>query len=96
MPMLNALQTLQYPIGSFAWYPGMTGSIFITQNVACQLARLYAQTDNEMPIQREMRQQAFKFLLQEMAKDMRATDKEDEQRLLNRHLNTLYAIGLTD
>ncbi|MDY5328749.1 MAG: hypothetical protein SPG95_07180, partial [Bacteroidaceae bacterium] len=62
------------------------------QNVACQLARLYAQTDNEMPIQREMRQQAFKFLLQEMAKDMRATDKEDEQRLLNRHLNTLYAI----
>ena len=49
-----------------------------------------------MPIQREMRQQAFKFLLQEMAKDMRATDKEDEQRLLNRHLNTLYAIGLTD
>ena len=96
MTMLNALKNLQYPNGSFAWYPGMTGSIFITQNVACQLARLYAQTDNEMPIQREMRQQAFKFLLQEMAKDIRATDKEDEQRLLNRHLNTLYAIGLTD
>lgn len=96
MTMLNALKNLQYPDGSFAWYPGMKGSIFITQNVACQLARLYAQTTDELPIQREMRQQAFKFLLQEMAKDIKATNKSHEQGLLNRHLNTLYTIGLTD
>ncbi len=95
MSMLSALKNQQNANGSFSWYPGMRGSAYVTQNILCQLARLYAMTGSEIPMQREMRERASKYLLQEMVKDVKEMRKAEKRQAGDSHLRTLYALRLS-
>lgn len=95
MSMLSALKNLQNADGSFSWYPGMRGRAYVTQHVLCQLARLYAMTGSEIPMQREMRERASKYLLREMVKDVKEMRKSEKRPAGDNHLRTLYALRLS-
>lgn len=96
MGLLMALKHLQRNDGSFAWYPGMQGSDYLTREVACRLARLYAMTGNEMPQQREMREKACRYLLRALAIEVKQMKKTDKPVLSHGALRTLYALRLSD
>lgn len=93
--LLSALKNLQGSNGAFSWFPGMKGRAYITQSVVCQLARLYALTSNEIPMQREMREQGCKFLLQEMTREMKEMKKSNNPTIGTATLRTLYALSLS-
>ena len=94
--LLMALKQQQRADGSFAWYPGMQGSAYLTREVACTLARLYAMTDSELPQQRQMRERACQYLLRQLATKVREMKKEDKPTLTHAMLRTLYALRLSD
>lgn len=96
MNMLNALKNLQNANGSFSWYPGMKGNPYITQSITCLMARLYALTGSEIPMQREMRKQGCKYLLQEMVKTEKENGQKNEPTISTGTLQTLYALCLSN
>ena len=49
MMILSAMRVLQQPDGSFAWYPGMKGSPYLTREVAYLLTRLQVMTAGAEP-----------------------------------------------
>ena len=78
MSMLNALDNLQRYDGSFSWFPGMSGSTYLTGHVTNMLTRLNTLTLDELPRQREIREKACRFLLKEMVKDVSLLKKSSK------------------
>lgn len=94
MSMLNALDNLQRNDGSFSWFPGMSGSTYLTGHVANMLTRLNMLTLDELPRQREIREKACRFLLKKMAEEVRQLKKSSSPTISARTLQTLYALRL--
>lgn len=96
MSMLNALDNLQRYDGSFSWFPGMSGSTYLTGHVANMLTRLNTLTLDELPRQREIREKACRFLLKEMVKDVSLLKKSSKPTVSASAMRTLYALRKSD
>lgn len=96
MSMLNALDNLQRYDGSFSWFPGMSGSTYLTGHVANMLTRLNTLTLDELPRQREIREKACRFLLKEMVKDVGLLKKSSKPTVSASAMRTLYALRKSD
>ena len=85
MTMLTAMRALQQPDGSFAWFPGMRGSSYLTCEVAYLLTRLYVMTgqpsDEPAQVADGIRARAVEFLRQEVAKEVERLRKEKKKEL---------------
>lgn len=95
MNMLIALKNQQQTDGSFTWYPGMRGSEYLTLEVICRLARLYAMTGEEMPQQREMREKGCKYLLKKMGEEVKTLKKANKPAIGHNTMSALYALRLS-
>ena len=75
---VEQLKKLQRPDGSFAWYPGMEGSVYITVAVEEMLVRLNSRVGEQQDI-RQLQARAFGYLGGEMA-DLVARMKQEEKQ----------------
>ena len=74
---VEKLKKLQLSDGSFSWYPGMPGSMYITLSVEEMMARLSQMVGLKNDMQ-QMREKAFKYLgkeMVEMVKEMKKREK---------------------
>lgn len=90
MKMLSALSARQHEDGSFGWFPGMRGSVWMTTEVASLLVRLGAITGNPSESEREILSKAMTFLEKEMHEDVEALRKEKKPTLSLSQLRYLY------
>ena len=91
MTMLSALSARQHEDGSFGWFPGMRGSVWMTSEVATLLVRLGAIKDGIMSVpERQILDNAMSFLEKEMHEDVEALRKEKKPILSLSQLRYLY------
>ena len=91
MTMLSALSARQHEDGSFGWFPGMSGSVWMTSEVATLLVRLGAVKDGILSVpERQILDKAMSFLEKEMHKDVEALRKEKQPSLSFFQLRYLY------
>lgn len=72
MTILSSIRQLQQTDGSFAWFPGMRGSDYLTCEVAYMLTRLGLMTDDGTPdaattLQQELLSSATRYLEKQVA-----------------------------
>lgn len=94
--ILNALRQLQNSDGSFSWWQGMEGSVYMTSAVVKTLARLNRLCGRQADT-RQLLDNAFRFMLQEMDKDvrrMRQQEKKHGVTITQTHLDWLYSLTL--
>ena len=91
MTMLVALSARQHDDGSFGWFPGMSGSVWMTSEVATLLVRLGAIRDDVLSVpERQILDKAMSFLEKEMHEDVEALRKEKNPTLSFSQLRYLY------
>ena len=90
MTMLSALSARQQSDGSFAWFPGMRGSVWMTTEVASLLVRLSVITGGLPVPEREILSKAMTFLEKEMHKEVEALRKAKKPMLSLSELRYLY------
>ncbi len=90
MTMLSALSARQHDDGSFGWFPGMGGSVWMTSEVATLLVRLGAVKGVFSVPERQILDKAMSFLDKEMHKDVEALRKEKQPSLSFFQLRYLY------
>lgn len=91
MTMLAALSARQHDDGSFGWFPGMNGSVWMTSEVATLLVRLGAIRDDVLSVpERQILDKAMSFLAKEMHEDVEALRKEKNPTLSFSQLRYLY------
>lgn len=94
--ILNALRQLQNSDGSFSWWQGMDGSVYMTSAVVKTLARLNKLCGRQADT-RQMLDNAFSFMQKEMDKDvrrMREREKKYGVTITYTHLDWLYSLAL--
>ena len=84
MTLLSSIRQLQQSDGSFAWFPGMKGSDYLTCEVAYMLTRLALMTDLAAPDaattqQRELLDGATRFLEQRVAREVAEARKQPKK-----------------
>lgn len=92
MAMLHELQNLQRPNGSFAWFPGMTGSPYLTCEVAYMLTRLKLMTDNTLQPERNILNSCIQFMLHDIAEAIPEIKKMQDPIPSLLTLRSLYVI----
>ena len=91
MSMLSALSARQHSDGSFGWFPGMSGNVWITSEVATLLVRLAAIKDGILSVpERQILDKAMSYLEKEMHEDVEALRKEKKPILSFYQLRYLY------
>ncbi len=75
---VEKLQKLQNADGSFSWYPGMQGSTQITVAIEEMLVRLHKMAGEQQSI-KQMQQNAFNYISQEMMKLVNEMKKEEKK-----------------
>ena len=90
MTMLSALSARQYEDGSFGWFPGMSGSVWMTSEVATLLVRLDAITGGLPVPERQVLDKAMSFLGKKMHERVEVLRKEKEPILSFSELRYLY------
>lgn len=75
---VEKLKKLQLSDGSFSWYPGMCGSLYITLSIEEMMARLSQMVGLKHDMQ-QMRDKAFKFLGKEMVEMVKEMKKEEKR-----------------
>ncbi len=90
MTMLAALSARQHDDGSFGWFPGMSGSVWMTGEVATLLVRLGAIKGEWTVPERQILDKAMTFLAKEMHEDVEALRKEKNPTLSFSQLRYLY------
>lgn len=91
MTMLSALSARQHSDGSFGWFPGMRGSVWMTSEVATLLVRLGAIKDGILSVpERQILDKAMSFLEKEMHERVEALRKEKTPTLSLSELRYLY------
>ena len=91
MTMLAALSARQYTDGSFSWFPGMRGSVWMTTEVATLLVRLGAIKDGILSVpERQILDKAMSFLEKEMHESVENLRKEKNPVLSLSQLRYLY------
>lgn len=76
--VFNKLRKLQRADGSFSWWPGMPGSVCMTEAVAKMLVRLNAMIGQQQQTA-TMIAQAYGFLQKEIAREVEWMKKEEKQ-----------------
>ena len=90
MTMLSALSARQSQDGSFGWFPGMSGSVWMTSQVASLLVRLGAiKGDRSIP-EGQILDKAMSYLEKDMHKEVEALRKEKNPTLSLSELRYLY------
>ena len=90
MTMLAALSARQHEDGSFGWFPGMSGSVWMTSEVATLLVRL-ADIKSVLSVpERQILDKAVSFLDKEMHKEVEKLRKEKKPTLSLSELRYLY------
>ncbi|MBR6033137.1 MAG: hypothetical protein IKP36_14455 [Bacteroidaceae bacterium] len=90
MTMLSALSARQHEDGSFGWFPGMSGSVWMTSEVATLLVRLAGIKGVLSVPESQILDKAMSFLAGEMHKEVEALRKEKKPALSLSHLRYLY------
>ena len=90
MTMLSALSARQHADGSFGWFPGMSGSVWMTTEVAMLLSRLGDIKSVLSVPERQILDKALSFLEKDMHKDVEALRKEKKPVLSFYQLRYLY------
>ena len=90
MTMLAALSARQHADGSFGWFPGMSGSVWMTTEVAMLLSRLGDIKSVLSVPERQILEGALSFLEKDMHKDVEAMQKEKKPILSFYQLRYLY------
>lgn len=94
--ILNALRQLQNSDGSFSWWQGMDGSVYMTSAVVKTLARLNKLCGRQADT-RQMLDNAFSFMQKEMDKDVRRMRQQEKKygvTITYTHLDWLYSLAL--
>ena len=78
MMAVEKLQKLQNADGSFSWYPSMQGSTQITVAIEEMLVRLHKMAGEQQSI-KQMQQNAFNYISQEMMKLVNEMKKEEKK-----------------
>jgi len=90
MAMLSVLSARQNSDGSFSWFPGMRGSVYMTTEVAMLLVRLGA-IQGVLPVpERQVLDRAMSFLVKDMHEDVKLLRKEKKATLSFSQLRYLY------
>ena len=91
MTMLSALSARQHSDGSFGWFPGMSGSVWMTSEVATLLVRLSTIKDGILSVpERQILDKAMSFLEKEMHESVESLRKEKKPILSFYQLRYLY------
>ena len=91
MTMLSALSARQHSDGSFGWFPGMSGSVWMTSEVATLLVRLGAIKDGILPApERQILDRTMSFLEKEMHESVERLRKEKKPVLSFSQLRYIY------
>ncbi|MBO7472110.1 MAG: hypothetical protein J6T78_09675 [Bacteroidaceae bacterium] len=90
MTMLSALSARQNQDGSFGWFPGMNGSVWMTSQVATLLVRLGAIKGDWSIPEGQILDKAMSYLEKEMHKEVEALRKEKNPTLSLSELRYLY------
>ena len=91
MTMLSALSARQHADGSFGWFPGMSGSVWMTTEVATLLVRLGAIKDDILSVpERQILDRAMNFLEKEMHESVENLRKEKKPILSFSQLRYIY------
>ena len=90
MTMLAALSARQHEDGSFGWFPGMIGSVWMTSEVATLLVRLGAIKGVLSVPERQILDKAMSYLQKEMHKEVENLRKEKKPTLSLSELRYLY------
>lgn len=95
MTILSAMQSLQQPDGSFAWYPGMRGSSYLTCSVAYLLTRLQVMTGSDEPdaatqTASGMFSRALAFLEKDVAREVAEARKMKHPTISHLGMQYLY------
>ena len=90
MTMLATLSARQNSDGSFGWFPGMSGSTWMTSQVAMLLTRLGAIKGGWTVPETQLLDKAMAYLEKEMHKDVEALRKEKNPTLSLSELRYLY------
>ena len=90
MTMLAALSARQHEDGSFGWFPGMHGSVWMTTEVATLFVRLGAIIGNLPVPERQVLDRAMSFLGKEMHKEVEVLRKQKQPSLSLSKLRYLY------
>ena len=91
MTMLSALSARQHSDGSFGWFPGMSGNVWMTTEVATLLVRLGAIKDGILSVpERQILDKAMSYLEKEMHESVENLRKEKNPTLSLSQLRYLY------
>ena len=90
MTMLSALSARQSQDGSFGWFPGMNGSVWMTSQVATLLVRLGAIKGEWSIPEGQILDKAMSYLEKDMHKEVEALRKEKNPTLSLSELRYLY------
>jgi GH18 family chitinase len=90
MTMLAALSARQHADGSFGWFPGMSGSVWMTTEVATLFVRLSVITGGLPVPERQILDRAMSFLEKDMHEKVEALRKEKKPTLSFSALRYLY------
>ena len=91
MTMLSALSARQHSDGSFGWFPGMSGSVWMTSEVATLLVRLGAIKDGILSTpERQILDKAMGYLEKEMHESVENLRKEKKPVLSFSQLRYIY------
>lgn len=99
MEHLSALKQLQHFDGSFAWYPGMQGSAYLTGEVAVLLTRLQRMTkdavsDASVVVAGELLDRAASYMKNKVHDEVeRAKEKDVSYRLSRLAMQYLYVMA---
>lgn len=94
--ILTALQQLQNSDGSFSWWQGMEGSVYMTSAVITTLARLNSLCGKQADT-RQLLDKAFRYMQGQMDKDvswMKQREKQGSVSITHTQLYWLYALTL--
>lgn len=90
---IDKLKTLQQADGSFSWYPGMQGNVWVTMEVATLLARTERLTATTNERIHPLLMAAFNYLQKQMAErvtEMKKAEKEAKQQHLPSEIEMRY------
>ena len=90
MAMLSALSARQHSNGSFGWYPGMGGSVWMTTEVAMLFARLSAIKEGLTVPEAQLLDAAMGYLGKEMHEVVKSLRKEKKPQISFFGLRYLY------
>ena len=90
MTMLSALSARQSQDGSFGWFPGMSGSVWMTSQVASLLVRLGAIKGEWSIPESQILDKAMSYLEKDMHKEVETLRKEKNPTLSLSELRYLY------